>query len=57
MTKDEFIQNEIHVWGDDHIESLLEKGYDVVATSEGWKWIYTPHAVTRTKQLSALSRA
>lgn len=39
MTYDEFIQHECHVWGEDYVFDLLDRGYIVVQTDDGkWGW-------------------
>jgi len=53
MTRDEFINHEIHVWGIDYISDLFDKGYEVVAlaTQDGdtrWSWLLTNRPVSAT---------
>jgi hypothetical protein len=42
MTKDEFIQHEVSVWGEDYIFDLIDRGYEavemVVDGSTRWWW-------------------
>lgn len=42
MTIDEFIKREIAVWGEDHVESLIDKNFVPVLLSDGrWNWLLT----------------
>jgi len=41
MTIDEFVSREIAVWGFEEVESLFSRGYLVVLTNRGPRWILT----------------
>jgi hypothetical protein len=38
-TIDEFVNHEIVVWGWETVESLFNRGYRVIATNHGFRWI------------------
>lgn len=38
MTREEFINREVAIWGEDYIFDLLDRGYEPKLTSEGWRW-------------------
>lgn len=44
-TREDFIKHEISIWGEDYIFDLLERGYVVRLTSDGYKWFYTEPAL------------
>ena len=53
MTRDEYINREIAVWGFDYIADLFDKGYEVVAltTQTGatkFSWVLTTPAQSAT---------
>lgn len=39
MTKQEFINHECHVWGEDHIFDLLERGFTVLPIGNTFRWV------------------
>jgi hypothetical protein len=41
MTIDEFVAHEIAIWGFEEIESLYNRGYLVVLTNRGPRWVLT----------------
>lgn len=50
MTYTEFINHEIAIWGEDYVFDLLDKGYSVVNTTHGYKWVL-PASATNTSQV------
>lgn len=42
---DKFIKNEMELWGEDYIESLLNQGYTPILTNRGFKWILNSQRV------------
>lgn len=38
ISREEFIKREIAIWSEDYIFDLLDRGYDVKLTTEGYKW-------------------
>lgn len=39
MTKEEFINREVYVWGEDYIFDLIDKGYNVIEVNGVFKWV------------------
>lgn len=48
MTKQEFINSEMHKWGEDHIFDLFERGYDILPYNGGWRWVRILNQVSPT---------
>jgi len=58
MTREEFINREIRVWGEDYIFDLLDRGYEVrhLHTPDGgskWSWVLTEARPRATVQSAA----
>lgn len=45
ITETDFINSESRKWGEQEIESLLNKGFAPKLTTEGWKWIHVASTV------------
>ena len=47
MTREEFINREVRVWGEDYIFDLLDRGYEPIlltnpqTTQTRWSWVLT----------------
>lgn len=46
MTIETYIQHEIHIWGEEYIFDLLDKGYEVVLTDKGYRWVLPASATS-----------
>lgn len=40
LTENEFLTREITTWGFEHVESMLERGFEPRLTTRGWTWVY-----------------
>jgi hypothetical protein len=38
-TESEFLNAEIAVWGLEEVESLIERGFNPILTTQGWTWV------------------
>lgn len=57
LTETEFYHAELRVWGEEYVESLLERGYTPVLTSSGWRWLVTNSNITELVPKVALSHS
>lgn len=39
MTEQEFINHECHVWGEDHIFDLFERGFSILPFGNTFRWV------------------
>lgn len=39
ITQDEYLKREIALWGEEYIFDLIDRGFTLILTSDGWKWV------------------
>lgn len=48
-TKTDFFHREVHVWGEEYVYDLVERGYTPILTTEGWRWMIVTNVQTPTR--------
>ena len=53
MTYQQFMDREIRIWGEDYIFDLFDRGYNVVLTTSGYKWVMPLRSETLSATLGS----
>lgn len=43
MTAQEWYEDQVRIWGENHVEDLISNDYLPFLTTEGWRWVKTPN--------------
>lgn len=57
MTKQEFIQHEIHIWGEDHIFDLFDRGFDILPFGNTFRWVRILGSGSQESQVAPLTES